>query len=131
MGAALVSIGASAETPRAADGKAAYGKINTAFDPTGFCLFPGVPRINNSPFPMRVVQSIDSIVFLHEYMTTFRAVPLGAREHSKNPQPKFMGESIGKWDGDALVIDTVGLNDRTWLDTAGHPHSDVLHVTER
>ena len=42
-----------------------------------------------------------------------------------------MGESIGKWDGDALVIDTVGFNDRTWLDTAGHPHSDVLHVTER
>jgi len=160
MGAALVSIGASAETPRTADGKpdlsgswnlpytpnmakdigelpftaegkAAYGRINTAYDPTGFCLFPGVPRINNSPFPMRVLQTGDSIVFLYEYMTTFRAVPLGVRDHSKNPQPTFMGESIGKWDGDALVIDTVGLNDRTWLDTAGHPHSDALHVTER
>ena len=64
------------ELPFTAEGKAAYGKINTAYDPTGFCLFPGVPRINNSPFPMRVVQSADSVVFLYEYMTTFRAVPL-------------------------------------------------------
>jgi hypothetical protein len=53
------------------------------------------------------------------------------REHSKNPDRTFMGESIGRWDGDALVIDTIGFNDRTWLDTAGHPHSDALHVTER
>jgi hypothetical protein len=42
-----------------------------------------------------------------------------------------MGESIGRWEGDSLVIDTTGLNDRTWLDTAGHPHSDQLHVVER
>jgi hypothetical protein len=119
------------ELPFTAQGKAAYGKINTAYDPTGFCLFPGVPRINNSPFPMRIVQSKDSVVFLYEYMTIFRAVPLDVKEHSKNPQPTFMGESTGKWDGDTLNIDTVGFNDRTWLDTAGHPHSDVLHVTER
>lgn len=123
------------ELPFTEAGRAAYGKVSTAYDPTGFCLFPGVPRINNSPFPMRIVQTPDSIVFLYEYMTTFRAVPLGVREHSKNLQPTFMGESIAWWekeaDKDALVVDTVGLNDRTWLDTAGHPHSDVLHVTER
>jgi len=119
------------ELPFTEAGKAAYAKVNTAYDPTGFCLFPGVPRINNSPFPMRIVQTADSIVFLYEYMTTYRAVPLGVREHSKNAQPTFLGDSIGWWDGDALVVDTVALNDRTWLDTAGHPHSDALHVTER
>jgi hypothetical protein len=118
------------ELPFTAEGKAAYGKINAAYDPTGFCLFPGVPRINNSPFPMRIVQTQDAVIFLYEYMTTYRAVPLNAG-HSKNPEPTFLGEAVAKWDGDALVVDTIGLNDRTWLDTAGHPHSDALHVTER
>lgn len=118
------------ELPFTAEGKAAYSKINSAYDPTGFCLFPGVPRINNSPFPMRVVQTPDSVIFLYEYMTTYRAVALNA-EHSKNPEPTFLGESVAKWDGDALVVDTIGLNDRTWLDTAGHPHSEALHVIER
>jgi len=161
LGAALMGVCASAQIPRTSDGKpdlngswnlpytpnmakgigelpftaagkAVYEKINTAYDPTGFCLFPGVPRINNSPFPMRVVETRESVVFLYEYMTTFRAVPLDVREHSKKLDATFMGESIGSWDDkDALVVDTVGFNDRTWLDTAGHPHSDVLHVTER
>jgi len=119
------------ELPFSADGKAAYGKIDTLYDPTGFCLLPGIPRMNNSPFPMRIVQTPDSIIFLYEYMTTFRAVPLNVHDHSKNLQPTFMGESIAWWDKDALVVDTIGLNDRTWLDTAGHPHSEALHVTER
>src|SRR5258708_24177659 len=116
------------ELPFAGEGQAAYSKVNTVYDPTGFCLFAGVPRITNSPLPMRVVQTKESVVFLYEYMTTFHAVPLDVAEHSKKIDPTFMGESIGKWDGDVLVIDTVGFNDRTWLDTAGHPHSDVLHV---
>src|SRR5579862_1562710 len=64
------------ELPFSAEGKAAYGKIDTQYDPTGFCLLPGVPRMNNSPFPMRVVQTPDSIIFLYEYMTTFRTAPL-------------------------------------------------------
>ncbi len=118
------------ELPFTAAGQAAYSKINSAYDPTGFCLFPGVPRINNSPFPMRIVLTPESVIFLYEYMTTYRTVALNA-EHSKDPQPTFLGESVAKWDGDALVVDTIGLNDRTWLDTAGHPHSDALHVTER
>ena len=52
------------ELPFTAEGKAVYSKVNTAYDPTGFCLYPGVPRINNSPFPMRVVQTPESVVFL-------------------------------------------------------------------
>ncbi len=79
------------ELPFTAEGKAAYSKINTAYDPTGFCLFPGVPRINNSPFPMRVVQSRDSVVFLYEYMTMFRAVPLDAREIPRRSIQRLWG----------------------------------------
>jgi len=119
------------ELPFSAEGKAAYSKIDTQFDPTGFCLLPGIPRMNNSPFPMRIVQTADSIIFLYEYMTTFRAVPLNTHEHSKKLEPTFMGESVAWWDQNTLVVDTIGLNDRTWLDTAGHPHSEALHVTER
>jgi hypothetical protein len=118
------------ELPFTPQGQAAYSKINSTYDPTGFCLFPGVPRINNSPFPMRIVETADAVTFLYEYMTTFRAVPLNAG-HSKSPEPTFFGESVAKWEGDALVVDTIGLNDRTWLDTAGHPHSEALHVIER
>jgi hypothetical protein len=160
VGAAVMAVCASAQTPRTPDGKpdfngswnlpytpnmakdigelpftaagkAVYEKVNSKFDPTGFCLFPGVPRINNSPFPMRIVQTATGVVFLYEYMTTFRGIPLNVPEHSKDPQATFMGESIGSWDKDTLVVDTLGFNDRTWLDTAGHPHSDLLHVTER
>src|ERR1700722_10651715 len=118
------------ELPFTPAGKAVYEKINTAYDPTGFCLYPGVPRINNSPFPMRVVETPESVVFLYEYMTTFRSVQLNVREHSKKIEPTFMGESIGSWDGDTLVIDTVGFNDRTWLDTAGAPPRGGVPPTE-
>jgi hypothetical protein len=119
------------ELPFTPQGKAVYDKIETKYDPTGFCLYPGVPRITNSPFPMQIVQTPSTVALLYEYMTTFRAIPIGVHEHSKKADPTFMGESIGWWDGDTLVIDTIGLNDRTWLDTAGHPHSEALHVIER
>src|SRR5579864_9480689 len=66
------------------------------------CLPPGTPRIYLQPFPFQIVQT-----------------------------PTYMGHSIGKWEGDALVVDTVGFNDKTWLDRDGHPHSDQLHVVER
>jgi len=119
------------ELPFSPEGKAAFAKVANAYDPTGFCLYPGVPRIVNSPFPMEIMQTSERIAFLYEYMTTFRSISTGGRAHSKDPEATFMGESVGSWDGDALIIDTIGLNERTWLDTAGHQHSDALHVIER
>ncbi len=114
-------------------GKTAYVNHDAKDDPTANCWLPGVPRIMQSPYPAQFVQNADYFLILFEYMHTFRAIPLNARPHPKNMEPAFMGDSTGHWEGDDLVVDTVGLKGPpwTWLDTAGHQHSDQLHVTER
>ena len=99
-------------------------------DPEGFCLPAGVPRI--SPFPQKFVQTSNLIVILDEgNIHSYRQIFLDGRGHPKNMDPLWMGHSTGKWDGDTLVIDTVGLNDKTWINGQGVPHSDQLHVIER
>jgi hypothetical protein len=99
-------------------------------DPEGFCLPAGVPRI--SPFPQKFVQTPTLLVILDEgNIHSFRQIFLDGRGHPKNMDPLWMGHSIGKWEGDTLVIDTVGLNDKTWINGQGVPHSDQLHVIER
>jgi hypothetical protein len=98
-------------------------------DPEGHCLPAGVPRI--SPFPQKFVQTPTLVVILDEgNIHSYRQIPLD-REHPKDPDPLWMGDSVGKWDGDTLVVDTVGFNDKTWLNGQGLPHSDALHVIER
>jgi hypothetical protein len=67
---------------------------------------------------------------IFEYDHTVRQIFMDGRAHPEDITPSYMGHSIGKWDGDTLVVDTVGFNDKTWLDRDGHPHSDQLHVTE-
>jgi hypothetical protein len=73
------------------------------------------------------------VAFLFEYQTIWRSVYMDGRAHPEDilDYPEFMGHSIGKWDGDTLVIDTYGIDERTWLDTAGHEHSGQLRLTER
>ena len=100
-------------------------------DPDANCTLPGVPRIDSVPNPFKILQSPDEVVILYEAFSTFRQVFMDGRALPEDPQPAWMGYSIGKWDGDTLVIDTAGFNDRTWLDNAGTPHSEALHVTER
>src|SRR5262245_4450146 len=100
-------------------------------DPTSFCLPPGVPRALGSPFPIEILQESGTVTILYEYMHLFRRIPTDGRAHDADLDPTFMGDSVGRWDGDALVVDVVGYNDRTWLDTEGHQHSDALHVIER
>ncbi|HJT89655.1 MAG TPA: hypothetical protein VJ732_17420, partial [Bryobacteraceae bacterium] len=58
-------------------------------------------------------------------------IPLDGRKHNGDPNPTFFGESVGRWDGDTLVVDVIGFNDKSWLDAAGNPHSDALHLIER
>jgi hypothetical protein len=122
---------AEAAVPYTPQGLQAYKEHDSKDDPTSRCLYPGVPRIMQSPYPLQIVQTKDQLVMLFEYMGLWRAIPTDGRAHRQAVEPTFMGESVGKWDGDTLVIDTIGLNDRTWLDTAGHQHSDALHVVER
>ena len=98
-------------------------------DPNVKCLPSGVPRM--SPYPWKIVQTPKLILFLYEgNMHTYRQVFM-ERGHSKDLDPTWYGESIGRWDGDTLVVDTIGFNDKFWFDSAGHPHTEKLHITER
>ena len=112
-------------------GRAAFKNHDAKDDPTSLCLYPGMPRIMQSPYPMQIIQTQEYVTILFEYMRQWRAIPTDGRKHPENLPPSFMGDSVGKWEGDTFVIDTTGLNDRTWLDTAGHQHTDEMHLTER
>jgi hypothetical protein len=99
-------------------------------DPVNRCLPMGVPRL--SSYPEKIVQTPSEVIILDEGdIHTFRLIYLGTRPHPQEIGPTWYGDSTGKWDGDTLVVDTIGFNDRTWLDAAGHPHTEQLHVTER
>lgn len=99
-------------------------------DPEGHCLPAGVPRI--SPFLQKFVQTPTLLVILDEgNIHSYRQVFLDGRPHLDDPGPLWMGDSIGKWDGETLVVDTKYLNDKTWLNGQGLPHSEDLHVVER
>jgi hypothetical protein len=93
---------------------------------------PGVPRTETTPYPWRVIQTADRVIIIYEGGAhVWREIFTDGRGHDDNVEQTWLGDSIGKWDGDTLVVDTVGFNDRSWLDAAGHPHTDALHVIER
>ena len=99
-------------------------------DPEGRCLPAGVPRI--SPFPQKFVQTPTLVVILDEGNThSYRQLFLDGRGHPKDLEPLWMGDSIAHWEDDTLVVDSVGFNDKTWLNGQGLPHSEDLHVIER
>ena len=104
-------------------------------DPLALCMPPGVPRINtNIYFPFKIIQTPGLVVVLYETSSNmaFRQIFTDARALPKDPQPTWLGYSVGAWEADALRVDTVGFNDRGWLDTEkGHPQTDALHVIER
>ena len=105
---------------------------NSKDDPEGFCLPPGVPRMMYTPYPAEIFQLPNRIVFVFEGGAhVWRNIWMDGREQPKDPNPDYLGYSVGKWEGDTLVVDTIGMNDRTWLDAAGHGHGEKLHVTER
>jgi hypothetical protein len=107
-------------------------------DPLSQCMPPGVPRINMStpaaPHPFKIVQTSALVILLYETSanSTFRQVFLDGHPLPKDPQPTWLGYSVGRWEGDTLVVDTAGFNGRSWVDTAkGHPQTESAHVTER
>jgi hypothetical protein len=95
------------------------------------CFPPGVPRVYLHPFPFQFVQASDEVVMLFEVDSLRRQIYTDGRGHDTALVPLWMGDSIGHWEGDTLVVDTVNFNDKTWVDRIGHPHSDALHVVER
>jgi hypothetical protein len=130
----------AAEPPLQSWAKAKFQSIKPGYgphaspdseDPILNCYPPGVPRIMLIPFPIQIVQLPAQVLMIFEYDHFVRQIDMTRQSHPKDLDPTWMGDSIGKWDGDTLVIDTVGLNDKTWLDQVGHPHSSGLHVIER
>jgi hypothetical protein len=121
------------EPPYTPYGAERWRTVDTSKDPTGFCLPPGPSRALTAPFPLLIVQQENMIALLFEYQSIWRAIYMDGRGHPADisDYPEFMGHSVGRWDGDILVVDTVAINERTWLDTAGHEHSAKLHLTER
>ena len=96
------------------------------------CLPPGPKAgISGLAFPMKIVQTPNLVVVLYEYDTIFRQIFTDGRALPEDPNPTWMGYSIGHWDGDTLVVTTAGYNDRTTLDLGGHPHTEALRITER
>ena len=100
-------------------------------DPANFDCVPQGPRMNlYAPIPVKFVQTPTLLIMLSEDMS-YRQIFLDGRALPKDPDPSFMGYSVGRWDGDTLVVETVGFKDRTWLDFAGTPHTEQLRITER
>jgi hypothetical protein len=95
-----------------------------------YCDPPGITRLYQYPYEFMFIQTPDTVYILYEFSRVWRAIPLN-KEHPKDPDSTWMGDSVGKCENGALVIDTVGFNDKTWLDQLGHPHSDALHLIER
>jgi hypothetical protein len=107
--------------------------LTATVDPEALCIPGGIPRHNASGLPFEVLQGANNkIAFLYFY-SYFRLIPIDSqRKHSDDPDPSFFGEEIGRWDGDTLVIDSVGFKDeKVWIDENANPHSDALHVVER
>jgi len=100
-------------------------------DPMARCLLSGVPRIMFRPLPFEIVQLPNRVIVLYEIHHAFRIVPTDGTPHPDDIEPSYLGDSIGRWDGDTLVVDVTGFNDRSWLQGVGTVHSEQLRVTER
>ncbi|HKA00624.1 MAG TPA: hypothetical protein VKE70_29130 [Candidatus Solibacter sp.] len=98
-------------------------------DPEIKCYLPGVPRANYMPQPFQILQSASQIFIAYQYAGAVRNIYL--KDPGPPPVDAWMGQSFGKWEGDTLVVDVSGFNDKTWFDRAGNFHSDALHVVER
>jgi hypothetical protein len=99
--------------------------------PDANCIPAGVPQ-SYIFAPFKIIQEPNLVVILHELFSVFRQIFLDGRTLQKDPNPIWLGYSVGRWDGDVLVVDTTGFNGKKWLDqVAGHPTTNALHVTER
>ena len=112
-----------------------YNRANKSlYDPEGFCLPPGGPRAFGTPYPAEIIQNRDRIIIIFEGGGhVWREIHMDGRPHPEGDalNPTYFGHSVGRWDGDTLVVDTVGYNEKTWLDYSGHMHTDQMHTLER
>lgn len=100
-------------------------------DPQARCVLSGVPRENVVPYPFKILNTTGMIVILYEALHSYRQIFMDGRELPKDPNPTWMGYSIGHWDGDTLVVESTGFVDNNWLDNGGHPGTEAMRLTER
>jgi hypothetical protein len=105
--------------------------VSDTNDPIYECLPSGTPRIYAHPAPFEIVQTSERVLIMYEWMNLNRHIYTDGRDHREGRPPSWMGESIGYWEGDTLVVETVNFNNRTWVDRRGLPHSEQLRVVER
>jgi hypothetical protein len=99
--------------------------------PSTRCLPHSVTDFDAHHMPKKVIQTDTEVAMLFESYHSFREIFIDGRELPHDLDPAWFGYSVGKWEGDTLVVHTAGINPNTWLDDGGHPHTDALHVTER
>jgi len=113
----------------------AYNRDNNVkYDPEGFCLPPGGPRSMGTPYPAEIIQDRDRIIIIFEGGGhVWREIHMDGREQLPLAElnPTYFGHSVGHWEGDTLVVDTLGYNEKTWIDFNGYMHTDQLHTIER
>ena len=114
--------------PWAAEKSAAMKNVD---DPTVHCFMPGVPRIVSMPMPFEIVQTPKQVVILYEAFRAFRSIPTDGRKPVGEVLPSYMGDSVGHWEGDSLVVDVKNFNGRIWGPGNMKVTSDALHVVER
>jgi hypothetical protein len=132
-------IGSGVEVPLLPGPKEVYDKHKAGLskeDPEARCLPPGVPRMSTTPYPWSIIQGKvagkDQIWIVYEGGAhIWRKIFMDGRPHDPNVVESWLGDSTGHWDGDTLVVETVGQNDISWIDESGIPHSSDMKVTER
>ena len=101
-------------------------------DPQARCVLSGVPRATAVPYPLKIVNTTNrEVVVLYEALHAYRQIFMDGRALPKDPNPTWMGYSVGRWDGDTLVVDSNGFVENNWLDNNGHPGTESLRLTER
>lgn len=98
---------------------------------SSLCLPMGIPATNFVNEVVKIIQTPTITMILYEVDGTYRQIHTDGRKLPVDPTPAWLGYSTGRWEGDTFVVETAGFNDKTWLDSAGHSHSDALHLTER
>jgi hypothetical protein len=127
----FVEGGAIPYKPAATAKKQSNFRDRAKEDPLNSCFMPGVPRIMYLEYPFQVFQARDHIVFTFEWSSVFRLIYTTAKASPHQGVDSWMGDSRGRWEGDTLVIEVIGSNDRAWFDSSGNYHSDKMRVTER
>ena len=112
--------------------RTAFDHVKDDVDPNINCIPAGPTRIFTiAARPIEIIQTPRRVLLLFEWDHQMRRIYTDGRTMPDGYPPSYMGYSTGRWDGDTLVVETVGLNDLTWIDSLGHPHSDALRIVER